>query len=673
VIDNNSSEPDPSQDLIARFDKWDKLLDAHWSEWADEAKLCYDFVAGAQHDDGDKAMLEELGRVAVTFNRIGPMIDAVSGAEIMGRQQVVYEPRQVGATAQNEVLSKGAEWVRDECDAEHEESECAKDALICGVGVTETRMDYDEHPDGQIVIERVDPLEVRFDASSRKANFADARYNRWRKAMSLEQFNEQWPEASPDAPGSGRMADPVVVDPNHRYKDGSDALGEDEVYVTRWQWFDMIEVHRLGDPTTGETTELEDPQDPQSIHAQVAHHNAERAKLGHQPIQHLVQKKRRYRQAWVASGRVLEGTDIAAEGFTLKAMTGKRDRNKGTWYGLVKPMLDPQRFSNKFFEQALNILNSNAKGGLLAEEDAFEDIRAAEDSWADASAITVVRTGALGQFPKIKNKEPPQFPPAIEKLMQISVTAIRDTTGVNQELLGLSDRDQPGVLEHQRKQAAYGILSAFFDSIKRYRKIQGRLLLKFMQLYLPADYLVRIINDQGSPEYQAIGTAFNEDNIRFSVIVDDAPAGPNEKAQTFQVLQAMVPLLQQANLPASVWAEIVRYSPLPAAVSQKIASALVDGEKRQAAQAQDPLVRAQQALHLQAGAAEVADKQASAEHHSAQANVLNAKAGVEAKAAIAPAGTSPKDRLDLARAADMEAKAVATAQQINRPQGPEIY
>jgi hypothetical protein len=187
-MDNNATVPDPDgdqdEDLLARFDEWDKLIDAHWAEWAEETEESFGFVAGKQWDDDVVSAMEADQRVPVTFNHVQPTIDAVSGAEIMGRQQVVYEPRQVGASAQNEVLSKGAEWVRDECDAEHEESEAAKDMFICGIGWTETKMDYDEHPDGQIVIERVDPLEVRADPSSRKPNFIDARYNRWRKPMS---------------------------------------------------------------------------------------------------------------------------------------------------------------------------------------------------------------------------------------------------------------------------------------------------------------------------------------------------------------------------------------------------------------------------------------------------------------------------------------------------------
>ena len=38
-------------------------------------------------------------------------------------------------------------------------------------------------------------------------------------------------------------------------------------------------------------------------------------------------------------------------------------------------------------------------------------------------------------------------------LMQFAITSIRDCTGINLELLGQKDINQPGILEAQRKQA----------------------------------------------------------------------------------------------------------------------------------------------------------------------------------------------------------------------------
>lgn len=620
----NAPEDDEDEDLLTKFATWDKLLDAHWSEWEEEAKLCYDFVAGHQWAADVISELEEQNRVPVTFNRVAPTIDAVSGAEIMGRQQVIYEPRQVGATAQNEVLTKGADWVRDECDAEHEESEASRDCLITGIGWTETRMDYEEEPDGKIVIERIDPLEMSSDPSARKSNFANARYHRRRKPYSKDEFSELWPDASPEGDASDPKK-PVIVDPKHRYNDDDTSdQREDEVIVSVYQWFEVKSVHRVVGPTGVEQT-LDDDQFAQA---------QDMAKEKGVQLQHVKQSARRFRQAFVAAGQILDLKDIDVGDFTWKAMTGKRDRNKGTWYGLVRPMMDPQRFANKFFAQILDILNKNAKGGLLIEDGAIDNVRQFEDSWADPGRNTYVPAGTISGG-KIKDKTAPQYPQGQDRLMELSVNAVRDVTGVNEEMLGLASREQAGVLEHQRKQAAYGILSAFFDAFRRYRKMQGRLLLQFMQKFLPADYLVRIVGEDGSPAYQAIGSAFKD--MRFTVIVDDTPAGPNEKTQTWQMLIQLMPMLQQAELGPDFWAAIVPYSPLPSALATKIVQML--------GQIANAPPSPEEQLQLQAGQAKVAKDTAQATHHVAQANVLNSEAGTKSGAQDAAA------KKDLAQAA----------------------
>jgi hypothetical protein len=619
-VSDNSGLPDHG-DLLSRIGSWDRLLDAHWSGWRREALIEYDFEAGRQWTRDEIAEAEELTRYLVVFNRIAPTIDAVSGAEISNRQQVQYFPRQTGDSMIDDILTQGAEWIMDECEGTEEDSAAFRDALICGIGVTETRPDFQQ--DSRIIKERVDPLEVQWDASSRKACFADARYLRRRKPMSKEAFKELWPEAAPEGDHDLTSRQPVIVDPRIRY-DGTnedDTIARDEVVVREYQWYDNEPRFLVGGPEA-KIIQAQWPNVPtQDNMVMLTPEQHDELKSRFPQSQTAQIKLKVYYRAFVAGGEILETQPIEAEDFTYKAMTGKRDRNKGYWFGLVRPMMDPQKWANKFFSQILHIMRTNAQGGVVMEEGAALDQKEFEQTWADPTALTIVAKGALSgpNKPAFQPKPTVEYPAGLEKLMETAVTAIRDVTGVNNEMLGSADRMQPGVLEAQRKQQAYGILAAFFDGKRRYHKMQGRLLLKMMSLYLPPDKLVRVTGLDDNPQY--VPLALNKDAREYDVVVDEAPAGPNQKQVTFQILLQLMPLLQNAGLGADVWAEIARTSPLPAKVAELIATDLLNKEK--AAQQAAPQ---QQALAQGEAQAKIANEQGSAAHHQAQAQLLSAKA-----------------------------------------------
>ncbi len=540
--------------LLSKLTQWGVELDAHWSPWRTEARVDYDMVAGRQWDEAAVAEMEEQNRIPVTFNRIETTIDAVSGAEIMGRQEVTYLPRTVEDTGVTDVLSQGAQWLRQSCDAEDEESEACRDTLICGIGCTETRVSYDEELDGQIVIERVDPLQMSWDASSRKANFADARYLRREIPMSRDEAEEEFPGSDPDGVDATDSRQPTIVDPQVRYKNGTVDQVENEVKVCEWQWWEAYSVNRIEHPETGEVIEVDDDG-----------LEAIALEMPGVELQPVKQKRRAYYRCFVVGDRIYDHQEIEAGQFTYKAITGKRDRNKATWYGLVRPMRDPQRFANKFFSSMLEQFIKGAKGGVMAEEGAVADQRSFENSWAQTDAITWVPNGSL-QNNRIQEKPNQPLSPALPPMLEFSVSSIRDVTGVNLELLGMADRQQPGVLEHQRKQAAYGILSAFFNAFRRYRKMQGRLMLRMMQLYLPEGTLMRVV-DQGETKY--VPFAMTTEAQEYDVIVDEAPSSPNQKERVFAILTQFQGMLAEA--PPEVLAEVIKYSPLPAALAEKLA------------------------------------------------------------------------------------------------------
>lgn len=604
-------------DLLSRIGDWDKLLDAHWSGWRQEALTCFDFVAGRQWTRDEIDEMQELSRIPIVFNRIAPTIDAVSGAEISNRQQVQYFPRQVGDTAIDDILTQGAEWIMDECEGNEEDSDAFRDALICGKGETETRPDYDK--DSRITKERVDPLEINWDPSSRKACFADARYLRRKRPMSKASFREMWPGFAMEGDHDLSSRRPVIVDPRIRY-DGTNedsTISSDEVIVREYQWYDneprhlvggvhsaMIKAQYPGVPMEGKYVKLTPDQHDE---LRSRYPDAQTAKI----------KEKVFYRCFVAGSQVMESTKIEAEDFTYKAITGKRDRNKNWWYGLVRPMMDPQKWANKLYSQLMHIFKTNATGGVMMEEGAALDQKAFEKTWADPSAITIVSKGALSSpnGKQIEVKPTAEYPAGMDKLMEYAVGAIRDTTGVNQEMLGAADAQaqKAGILEAQRTRQAFGILAAFFDGKRRYHKMQGRLLLKMMSLYMPADKLVRVTGTDNNPKY--VPLALSRDAAEYDVIVDEAPGGPNQKMQTFQIMLQLMPLLQNAGLGAKVWAELARYSPLPAKVSEMIASDLIGKEQAAATQGPPPEVQAK-----------TADLSASAQHHQAQAELLTAKA-----------------------------------------------
>lgn len=535
-------ETEEASDLLAQAKAdWRKAY-SHWRKWRTDAKEDFAFVAGDQWSTDDKLHLDSQGRPAVVFNRVGPMIDAVAGSEVQNRQEVQYIPREIGDSAVNEAFTAAAKYFRDLCDAEDEESSAFFDCLVSGVGWTETSVDHDEDPDGTIVVERVDPFEVFADPSASRGNLADAKYVFRVKDLTKDEVEQQWPGATDNMlPGTFSWGDvDEDEDDPHETRHGRqyDVGGKTspgksrrrKYRVVEYQWKEFSPVYRMLDPQSGQEVTFDAKRYGmlQKIWK----------RIGGSPPPALRQKRLEVRQAFFMGDEVLEeGPAPCPTSFTYKAITGKRDRNEGTWYGLVRPMKDPQRWSNKFFSQILHIINTNAKGGLLAETGAVEDVRDFEQRWAEADSIMWMKDGGVSAS-RIMPKPLTAVPPDVSNMMQFCTQSLREVTGINLELLGMADQVQPGVLEYQRRQSGLMILATLFDSLRRYRKEQGRLMLYFIQEYIPEGRLIRIEGPMGAQYVPLMKTG---ETAQFDVVVDEAPSSPNLKEQVFGVMQTVAP------------------------------------------------------------------------------------------------------------------------------------
>ncbi len=549
--------PDESRDVL---EARDRSITAH-GDWREEMALSFNFVAGHQWHDDDKSRLEENDRPAVVFNRTAPIIDAVAGYELDNRREVHYRPRGVadGDGMIAEAFTEMARYVRDGIDANDEESEAYRDLLICGMGWTETWVDYDEDPLGTIRITRLPPDEMRWDENARAGNLSDAEWIQRETWWEPADVEATWPDKY-DEIGATKAENyqqddflSETHDATESWKYENDQSGKNDtsnrIRIIQHQYRIREDVYLFPRPDTGNFITLKEEQ-----------WNAIKERLP--ALESRVRKTRRwmYYQKIVAGDVLVEESETPTpDGFGFQCMTGKRDESTNNFYGLVRGLIDPQKWANVFLSAALNTFMHAAKGGVMVEEDAIMDKDAFEDQWASADAVLWLESGAL-QAGKIQPKEQSVIPPALDKLLEFAIGSLRDCSGVNLEMLGMVGHDQSGKLEVERKQSALTILAPFTNALKRYRKREGRVLLGLMSSVFTPVLVQRIINRE-VPQW-------NDEQVRqFDIVVDDAPNSPNLKHEVWQQMKEIVPAMVKAGMPIPPM--LLKYTPLPESASQE--------------------------------------------------------------------------------------------------------
>jgi hypothetical protein len=562
----SSAEPEktePDLDELERVDRvykrWRDARDG-LSMWRTEARESYDFDALQQWSDDDIALLSEQERPNVTFSRGSVIIDAICGLEVTSRQQVTYFPREQGDVQLSEVETAAAHWVDEQCHGEDEDSEAFRDACICGIGATEMKMSYDDDPDGMIVKERRDPMKVFYDPASNKKCLEDARYFFYADWMDNKDIENAWPDKYSSTTPWDRIDEaqrPQNADLQFLYKDtdGDFEKHKNQSLVVQYQCMWREPYYRVLDPATGQLVSIES--------AKFSKIRAAYKESTGQDLQFVKQMKPVYYRGFYCGRTELEWKKSPyQEGFTFKFITFKRDRNRRIWYGVWRAMKDPQRWANKWLSQILHIINTNAKGGAFAETNAIKDWRKAEDQWAASNPLIELNEGGID---KIRERVPAQTPTGLDKLMTFAFESLPFVTGVNLEALGLANRDQAGVLEAQRRKAAYGILAPLFDALRLYRKQQGKMLLYFIREFISDGRLIRVIGEGGQKKY--VPLIRRPGTVEYDLIVDQAPNSPDFREKTWEAMKEILPIMMKEGIP--IPPSVFDFAPIPSNVSQE--------------------------------------------------------------------------------------------------------
>lgn len=539
---------------------------AAFRQEANMAEMAYD---GHQWEEMDRMRLEQLRRPTVVFNEIKPTINAISGIERLNRADIRFITRPIDSQYESDLMgdlaSESYATVLDLCDGDAERSRAIRDMSIGGMGWYEVHMDYEKEPDGKIMLTRLPWREMLWDTSAKRENIQDTRWRARKRDVPREEFKRRWGEKilgridvgipAYEEMGVGKY-ELVVPYYSLANEKANPQVGEqgpirNTIPVIQYQWMESEVVYRF-----------EDPQSPGGIN-ELREKDFLRLKgrLGLLGLPEPIAAKQHravYREAYEARGVIISEPTELVGGFSLKCVTGEWDDMKKLWYGIVRPLLDPQKTMNKSMSTALTMFLTNAKGGVMFETGAFMDPEMAKNQWSRADAWIEM---AEGGAEKVVQRQPVNHQGAIDLFFSESKAAMNYVSGIPGDMTGIAVGDANAPTIMKRVQAALSVLGWYFDNITRIRKEEARTVLEYIRNYWSFGQMIKV---GGQAQAQAIPLLKSNLPLDYDLQLDDSVRhNPNLKAQIWQDIQPMIPALLKFGL-GSFLIQVLKYSPLPA-------------------------------------------------------------------------------------------------------------
>lgn len=538
------------------------------SEWCreshDEARTDFEMYGPGHHwNEKDREWAEKRQYPTLEMNQIWSVVNAPSSSEIVNRFEPKYLPRSPEDQDLADKTTQIARYVRQQAGAEFVDSGVFRDALICGMGAADWYFNEELGSEGLIQTSRIPIEDMIWDPAARKQNLEDARWVIRGVWMDVDEYKVLFPGADLPRASDGKNTGMYMWGRSGRPGRGDAettrylALSgtfyipekrtvlvfEMQDWITETEW-------RVVDPMTGETLVLS--QEEYDELRQI------RSDTGDGTPPGIPRRKRVYRRTFFGGTQLIAQEEIPTGGFTIKVLTCFEDQTEDgmRWFGIVRPLRDPQRVANRGFSQAVHILATNPKGVMLHEGDVFEDPRQAEVEWARANGRIEVTQGALqdGRIEIIEGKYPQDF----ERITQFCLNAVPRIAGIDPTFMGSAAgsggdlRRVSGTALSQVLQQGQMMLAIPFDGLRKMRMAQGSLLMDYMRVFLPEETSIRIIGDTAGPSPEFLSFHREElDDAMFDIVVGEVPVSPTQQEESWRSLTdsgALKSLLDQQLL-----------------------------------------------------------------------------------------------------------------------------
>ncbi len=562
--------------LVKQIRAWFKEASDAKAKVAEKRKKCHRFYAGEQWEEADLKIADSTKRPALTLNMILTIIGALEGEERENRTEIKFFGAGVEDDPQAAGLNRILKWINESCGGEFALSEQFRNGVIGGEGWIVPEVDYFEDPEGLIKLVHVDDEHIFDDPLSVSPVGKDARYLHRVTQMSEDELEARWP-------GAKEKLDQCMLEKGEISAIETDGKGYRDIYSVpgdsksvklydakskMWSvletWWTQIEP---GVVVVNEQTGLLDEVSPAEFEAmkeardqeQVAAMQA-RVAMSYKPIkqgmippepapippalQAIERPVKRFYQAFSCFDVLLEKTPSALpklKRFPYVPFRVYWAKALKEWFGIVWPILDPQRQHNIEQSVIVQLMQLMPKQSWMAPKGAYHDKR----MWETKLALP----GALLEFNASRGKPEPIPSQAIPRhLIDMAFTrpeTMRGISGVNVELTGQRQGSDAGIVMEQRRKAAKTVLAPIFDNFRQTKVELGRVLLAYIQQYITPGRIIRVLGPD-RPEPVIMSREMASD--RYDITIDETESSENDRLATLSVLQTTLPALAKAGM-----------------------------------------------------------------------------------------------------------------------------
>ena len=463
--------------------------DSSWdSAYRDKATMWYEYYHGSQWTSDEEKQLTDRGQAVLTFNHIKPAIDSIIGSERQNRPKITMAGRTLDDQQIADVKTSLYNYITYNCKSDDEIDKMIRDAFVVGRGwiYTFPEMEGEEFKD--LRHEFIDYRDMFIDSMSKRDDMSDCRRLHRAVYMDEDVVKQSFPNYN------------SAVSDSFSVFAGS---SEEEM------WYEKGDRKR-----------------PRLINSWYRDESGKITTV-----------------MWV-KGQILY---FKTEPYTLNRFpfvqyTVDRDINN-TPYGIVKGMIDPQSEVNKRHSKAMHYLNSKQ---ILAEENAFVDWDEAKKTLARPDGITKLTDGALaaGMVQVVDNVGLASTHIQLLELAKNQILSVSGTEGLGQA--GKYDSAKKVGMAMSNTQTA---LVSKLNKLRIARHDLADITMTLVPDFYTDNRIVRIIQPNGSyafmpvnePEILNDGTIGKLNDITnqdVDIMIEDAPAGLNEREEQFnQLLQ----------------------------------------------------------------------------------------------------------------------------------------